>query len=80
MVLGSMSGTLSSRAKAKVVSTQGNVPLGVSLQDYLRQGNGGYANWQAGAVIIHIKRGNVSAEMISFNVDGSFVAMGKAFG
>ncbi len=40
----------------------------------------GYANWQAGAVIIHIKRGNVSVEMIPFNVDGSFVAMGKAFG
>jgi len=40
----------------------------------------GYANWQAGAVIIHIKRGNVSVEMIPFNVDGSFTAMGKAFG
>jgi len=40
----------------------------------------GYANWQAGAVIIHIKRGNVSVDMIPFNVDGSFVAMGKAFG
>jgi hypothetical protein len=40
----------------------------------------GYANWQAAAVIIHIKRGNVSAEMIPFNVDGSFTAMGKAFG
>jgi hypothetical protein len=40
----------------------------------------GYANWQAGAVIIHIKRGNVSVEMIPFNFDGSFVAMGKAFG
>jgi len=40
----------------------------------------GYANWQAGAVIIHIKRGNVSVEMIPFNADGSFTAMGKAFG
>jgi hypothetical protein len=40
----------------------------------------GYAQWQAGAVIIHIKRGNVSAEMIPFNADGSFTAMGKAFG
>lgn len=40
----------------------------------------GYANWQAGAVIIHIRRGNVSVEMIPFNTDGSFVAMGKAFG
>ena len=38
------------------------------------------AQWQAGAVIIHIKRGNVSVEMIPFNTDGSFVAMGKAFG
>jgi hypothetical protein len=38
------------------------------------------ANWQAGAVIIHIKKGNVSVEMIPFNQDGSFVAMGKAFG
>jgi len=40
----------------------------------------GYANWQAGAVIIHVKRGNVSVEMIPFNTDGSFTAMGKAFG
>ncbi len=40
----------------------------------------GYANWQAGAVIIHVKRGNVSVEMIPFNADGSFTAMGKAFG
>lgn len=40
----------------------------------------GYANWQAGAVILHIKRGNVSVEMIPFNADGSFTAMGKAFG
>jgi predicted phosphodiesterase len=40
----------------------------------------GYANWQAGAVIIHVKRGNVSIEMIPFNQDGSFTAMGKAFG
>jgi len=38
------------------------------------------AQWQAGAVIIHIKRSNVSVEMIPFNTDGSFVAMGKAFG
>jgi hypothetical protein len=40
----------------------------------------GYAQWQAGAVIVHVKRGNVSVEMIPFNADGSFTAMGKAFG
>ena len=40
----------------------------------------GYANWQAGAVIMTVKRGNVSFEMIRFNNDGSFVALGKAFG
>lgn len=38
------------------------------------------AQWQAGAVILHIKRGNLSVEMIPFNTDGSFVAMGKSFG
>ncbi len=40
----------------------------------------GYANWQAGAVIMTVKRGNVSLEFIRFNTDGSFVALGKAFG
>ena len=39
-----------------------------------------YANWQAGAVIMTIKRGNPSFEMIRFNTDGSFAALGKAFG
>jgi len=39
-----------------------------------------YANWQAGAVIMTIKRGNPSFEMIRFNTDGSFTALGKAFG
>jgi hypothetical protein len=39
-----------------------------------------YANWQAGAVILTIKRGNLSVEMIRFNTDGSFSALGKAFG
>ncbi len=41
---------------------------------------GHYANWQAGAVIMTVKRGNVSFEMIRFNNDGSFTALGKAFG
>jgi hypothetical protein len=39
-----------------------------------------YANWQAGSVIMTIKRGNPSFEMIRFNTDGSFAALGKAFG
>jgi hypothetical protein len=38
------------------------------------------ANWQPGAAIIHVKKGNVSVEMVPFNADGSFTAMGKAFG
>jgi len=46
---------------------------------YLAKGNY-YANWQAGAVIMTIKRGNPSFEMIRFNTDGSFAALGKAFG
>lgn len=41
---------------------------------------GQYANWQAGVVIMMVKRGNVSFEMVRFNTDGSFTAMGKAFG
>lgn len=40
---------------------------------------GYYAQWQAGAVIMHVRNGNVSLEMIPFNNDGSFTAMGKTF-
>lgn len=39
-----------------------------------------YANWQAGVVILTVKRGNPSFEMVRFNDDGSFTALGKAFG
>jgi hypothetical protein len=51
----------------------------ISKMRYLAKG-GYYANWQAGAVIMTVKRGNLSFEMIRFNNDGSFVALGKAFG
>ena len=51
----------------------------ISKMRYLAKG-GYYANWQAGAVIMTIKRGNPSFEMIRFNTDGSFAALGKAFG
>jgi hypothetical protein len=51
----------------------------ISKMRYLAKG-GYYANWQAGAVIMTIKRGNPSFEMIRFNTDGSFTALGKAFG
>ena len=51
----------------------------ISKMRYLAKG-GYYANWQAGAVIMTIKRGNHSFEMIRFNTDGSFAALGKAFG
>ena len=51
----------------------------ISKMRYLAKG-GYYANWQAGAVIMTIKRGNPSFEMIKFNTDGSFAALGKAFG
>jgi len=51
----------------------------ISKMRYLAKG-GYYANWQAGAVIMSIKRGNPSFEMIRFNTDGSFAALGKAFG
>jgi hypothetical protein len=51
----------------------------ISKMRYLAKG-GYYANWQAGAVIMTIKRGNSSFEMIRFNTDGSFTALGKAFG
>ena len=51
----------------------------LSKMRYLAKG-GYYANWQAGAVIMTIKRGNPSFEMIRFNTDGSFTALGKAFG
>lgn len=40
---------------------------------------GYYAQWQAGAVILHVRNGNTTVEMIPFNNDGSFVAMGKSF-
>ena len=51
----------------------------LSKMRYLAKG-AYYANWQAGAVIMTIKRGNPSFEMIRFNTDGSFTALGKAFG
>ena len=51
----------------------------ISKMRYLAKG-GYYANWPAGAVIMTIKRGNPSFEMIKFNTDGSFAALGKAFG
>ena len=51
----------------------------ISKMRYLAKG-AYYANWQAGAVIMTIKRGNPSFEMIRFNTDGSFAALGKAFG
>ena len=51
----------------------------ISKMRYLAKG-GYYANWQAGAVIMTVKRGNPSFEMIRFNTDGSFAALGKAFG
>lgn len=51
----------------------------IAKMSYLAKG-AYYANWQAGAVILTIKRGNLSVEMIRFNTDGSFSALGKAFG
>ncbi len=51
----------------------------LSKMSYLAKRNY-YANWQAGAVIMTIKRGNPSFEMIRFDTDGSFTALGKAFG
>lgn len=48
MVLGSVGGMIEQRARAKAFSNEANVPIGMSLRDYLAQGNGGYTNWGAG--------------------------------
>lgn len=51
----------------------------ISKMSYLAKG-AFYANWQAGAVIMTIKKGLISFEMIRFENDGSFTAQGRSFG